>query len=98
MGAYHPFLLPNVNQPKALDARNFYHNHPMNRITKQLVGDIGVGNGQGSMTFGGIVMWRGGGFENTGLISVASVYFRTFPFWLLVTGPSRYDEMLFTRS
>jgi len=56
-----------------------------------------VGNGQGCMTFCGDCDVEGGGFENTGLISVAPVYFRNFTVWVLVTG-SRYDEMLFTHS
>ena len=71
----------------------------MNRITKHLVEDIGVGDGRGSVTFVGVVMWRTeGGFEKTGLISVVPVYFRNFPFWILATVPSRYDEMLFARN
>jgi len=41
---------------------------------------------------------EGRGFENTGLISVTPVYIRTFPVWISVTGPSRYNEMLFTTS
>lgn len=61
----------------------------MNRITKQLVGDMGVGNGQGSMTFGGDCVVEGRDIENTGLISVTPVYRRTFHVWLLVTGPLR---------
>lgn len=48
-----------------------------------------VGNGQGSMTFCGDCDVEEGGFQNTGLISVTPVSFRTFPVWLLVTGPSR---------
>jgi hypothetical protein len=33
----------------------------MNKITKQLVRDIGFGDGRGSVTFSGVVLWRGGG-------------------------------------
>ena len=60
--------------------------------------DIGVGGGRmkSDIWWGGDI--EGKWFENTNLISVAPMYFPHFSVGILVTGPSRYNETLFTRS
>jgi hypothetical protein len=79
---------------------NFYHNYIS---CEQNYKTAGGGyrhyrrTGKRDICWGGDVE-EGRGFENAGLISVTQVYFRNFPFWILLTGPSRYNEMLFARS